>query len=101
MKIQIDTTSKTIKLEENVKLSALVETLDKFFPNQEWKEFTLETNTTISYWSNPVIIREYPRPYYTPWYGTEKVYMSSADRNSNYSLKAGIYNVEVEDKLLM
>lgn len=53
MKIQLDTTQKTIKIEEQVKLSKLVETLERLLPKGEWKEFTLETNTTISYWSNP------------------------------------------------
>lgn len=74
MKLQIDTTYKTIKVEESVKLSKLVETLKRLFPNNEWKDFTLETNTTIEHWSSPIIIKEYietekrVNPYTYPWY---------------------------------
>lgn len=107
MKIQLDTTLKTIKVEESVKLSKLIETLKKLLPNNEWKDFTLETNTVISYWSNPIIIKEYPvypqRPYWQPWYnqpqytssiGKMSAEYKSANNLNTMQLKSGKYNVE-------
>jgi len=116
MKIQLDTEKKTIKLESSVEMSKLIETLNKLFPNKEWKKFTLETNTTIQNWNSPIVIHEhhdvYPRPYWQPWYSV--VGMTNADYkvtgnnqvlnmgtnaikgtiNSLTSLKAGVFNVE-------
>ena len=101
MKIQFDTDNKTIKLESEVLLSKLVETLNKLLPNGEWKKFTLQTNTVIQHWSNPVVIREYPTyPTYPryPWYGMEVTAgRHTAEykvNNSSLELKSGVYNVE-------
>lgn len=109
MKIQLDTTNKTIKLESDVQLQKLVNTLEKLLPKGEWKSFTLETNTVIERWSNPIIIRE--RPYYYPYREYPWVYcntdlnkgeslsMKSVDTlsqvNADYKLNAGVFNVEV------
>ena len=108
MKIQLDTTNKTVKIEENIKVSKLIATLKKLLP-EDWKEFTLEAHTTINNWSFPYIIREYPvypKPYYPnyPWYySTTKgssLTMSSGNMSASnkisadYSLKSGVYNVE-------
>ena len=41
MKIQLDTTLKTIKLESDVKISDLIKILKKLLPDGEWKTFTL------------------------------------------------------------
>ena len=105
MKIQLDIENKTIKLEENVKLDTLVKTLNKLLPG-EWKNFTLETNTTISYWTNPIIYKEIIKEkeqYYPsyPWYCTTNGSggvggnSSTSGCNTGYSLKQGVYNVEV------
>lgn len=93
MRIQLDTTNKTIKLENSVSLKEFFSKIKKLLPNNEWQQFTLETNTTITYWSNPIVIeRTYPRwewePYKSPWY------VSSSGVKADYSLKAGTYNVE-------
>lgn len=66
MKLQINTTEKTIKVEEKVNLKELLDNVKKLFPNNEWKEYTLETNTVINWTSNPIIIRDYTYPHY-PW----------------------------------
>lgn len=114
MRLQIDTGRKTIKVDEAVKIDKLVATLRKMFPNDEWKEFTLETNTTIQYWTNPVIIKEYPRPYYQewPWYkggsytatrgsaGSGTLHADYKDVSVDNQIKSlsvtpGIYNVQV------
>ena len=100
MKLQIDTTVKTIKIEENIKFSKLIETLKKLFPNNEWKDFTLETNTTINHWSNPIVIREYPRPYEYPWYSGQHTYgireaTITNDLKPTMQLCAGSFNVQI------
>lgn len=107
MKLQLDTTSKTIKIEQDVLLSKLIETLDSILPNKEWKKYTLETATVIEHWHSPTVIREYvPRPAY-PWWGAPITYMSSNREDhlmavkasavdTNYSLKSGVFNVEVK-----
>lgn len=86
MKLQLDTTNKTIKLESNVKISALLETLKKLFPNNEWKEFSLETNVTINNWNTPIVIqKEIPWRQYPWYYGENKI---------NTIMCKGNYNVE-------
>lgn len=68
MKIQIDTEKKTIKIESSILAKELFKGLDKLFPNKEWKEYTLETNTTIVGWTNPFYVN-YPFHYPSyPWY---------------------------------
>jgi hypothetical protein len=109
MKIQLDTQNKTIQLEQEVVLSTLIETLEKLLPNGEWKDFTLETNTVIHQWSNPVVIPSvipypvppYPRPSW-PWYSSTRLESNlhpaddqgSAGRNSTMMLKKGVYNIQ-------
>lgn len=66
MKMQIDTTAKTIKIEGAVKLSVLFDQLQKFFPGGEWEDYDLQTNTVINNWASPIIIN---KPYPYPWTG--------------------------------
>ena len=109
MKIPLDTENKTIKLEKDVVLAKLIETLEKLLPNGEWKEFTLETNTVIHQWSNPVVIPSvmpypgptYPRPYW-PWYSSTRLESNlhpaddkgSTGMTSNMMLNKGVYNIQ-------
>lgn len=75
MKFQIDTTQKTIKIEEEVNLGELFEKLEIMFPNQLWKEYKLEVSV-ITNWTNPIIITNPPtypyypttQPYYLPYW---------------------------------
>jgi len=101
MKIQLDTTNKTIKLDEDVLLSKLVETLNKLLPNKEWHKFTLQTNTVFEHWTSPIYIEKYIKPYepYNTW---QPWYWSSSSINDNKvlcenkaELKSGLYNVEI------
>lgn len=109
MKIQLDTTLKIIKIEESVNLNDLFEMLNKILPNDEWKTFKIETNTTIEWRSNPIIIdRYYPRRYVWPWWETQPTVTYSNTINTSgehgelkddiiYSsgkLKKGIYQIE-------
>jgi len=103
MKLQIDTSKKTIKLEESVKLDSLIKTLKQLFPNNEWKQFTLETNTVINNWNRPVVIeliKTYPTYPRYPWYdwssGGHSGYSSSSTmpKTDKPMLLSGQYNVE-------
>lgn len=114
MKLQLDTENKKIKLESTVKLKDLVKTLNSLFPNKEWKDYDLETNTTIVGWTNPIIINPpYYQPYWErPWVvttmGLSKVNALMADmpkgtmlsslssQSGDYKIKSGIYNVDIK-----
>lgn len=97
MKIQLDTTNKTIKVEEKVNLKELLDAVKKLFPNNEWKEYSLETNTVINWSSNPIIIRDYTYPTYpwinTPYYGTTAGNITYTN-NAVTTAQLGIYCVE-------
>jgi hypothetical protein len=94
MKIQLDTTNKSIKVESDVKFSELIKALEKILPKGEWKEFTLETNAVISHWHEPIIIKKYLpyEPFPQPWI----TWSTSGDTRptADYSLKSGIFNIE-------
>ena len=66
MKIQIDTIAKTIKVEGRVKLADLFDQLQSFFPNGEWEDYDIETNTVIQ-WSNPIVIERDIYRHVWPW----------------------------------
>ena len=97
MKIQLDTTNKTIKLEDRVEFSELIKTLNKLLPKGEWKKFTLETHTVINNWASPVVFPLYPiyksPPREIPWYTAT---WDGVDKNDRCQLKAGTYNIETK-----
>ncbi len=61
MKLQLDTTAKTIKISEKVNLSEFMEMIKQILPGETWKEYSIEV-TTIFEWSNPWIIQPYTTP---------------------------------------
>lgn len=107
MKLQLDTQNKTVKIEGTVNLEELFETLKRFLPKGEWKQFSLEANTTIE-WVNPITVPYYPyyplNPY--PWWdspyritraGVDYVdYQKSMEppSGSDYSLKKGTFCIQ-------
>lgn len=117
MKLQINTSEKTLKLEERVNLHELFKLAKQLFPNDEWKEYNLETNTTILNWGNPIVIDRYPvypspltQPY-TPFWWQSPTYICGAttagitagstnvtggDSNAGtYTASNGVYNLEI------
>jgi hypothetical protein len=99
MKIQLDTTAKTIKVEESVNLGSLTETLERLLPNGAWKEFKLEANVQIN-WANPIIIDRYypPYHYWQPWYTTNGMDLTvQCDGGGSFqpNLQNGVYNCHV------
>lgn len=103
MKIQIDTTLKTIKLEESANLGELAEILNKLLPNNLWKEYKLETNTIINNWTSPTIIYRDRWPYYmsAPWFNNEILITCNTGTAGNYNTgntfttTSGVYNLEL------
>jgi|SRR6478609_2509133 len=81
MNIQIDTKEKTIKLSETVSLKELEDVLHKLFPNNEWREYKLETNTIIYNWSSPIIIERNNYPIY-PYWNTPNFFVGSSGTSS-------------------
>ena len=67
MKIQIDFTLKTIKLESNVNLGKFVETMQEMF--SDWKEYKILTNTKIEWVSYPTYY-----PPNNPWIHRGNIY---------------------------
>ena len=92
MKLQIDTENKTIKVDENVLFGDLVKVLNKLLP-KEWRNYTLESNTTIYSWY----------PHYTYYYPTiepikwEVTCGATNDYKEQGGITTSIYNVEVLD----
>lgn len=65
MKIQLDTTYKKIRIEEEVNLGEFVKILAKLLPNNEWKQYKIES-AIIAHWFNPFVIQPYyVQPYFT------------------------------------
>ena len=97
MKLQIDTNKKTIKIEESINLFDLMNTLNQLFPNDSWKEYSLES-ATITNWINPTYIQPhtiiFERPYYRPF----EVYCGTSN-STNYvntlSSSNTIHNIEL------
>ena len=102
MKLQIDTKEKTIKVEDKINLKELMNGLKKLLPNGEWEKYSLETNTIIYNWRDPIIIYKdwpvYPLPQpYTPLpYKWPDIICGTGNASTYYSetSKNGIYNVD-------
>jgi len=108
MKLQLDTTAKTIKLEEGVLLGEFFEKIMVILPNDSWKEFKLLAETKIE-WINPypIIIKEiqpwvypsypvypvYPTYPWITWYGTTG---EARGEIPAYTYNAGVYNIDIQ-----
>lgn len=96
MKLQLDTDKKTIRIDGNVELKELLESLEKLLPKGLWKEFTLENNPLI-HWESPIIIQEKHIPYWpTPiWINTPTVMpLKNYEVFCSNNLKSGTFNIE-------
>lgn len=115
LKLQLDTTKKTIKIDEDVKLTKLMSVVKRLLPNGEWMDFTLQTNTVIEHWTQPYrwYWNEPVYPWYTPvTYTATNLSLSSGSgpipmgtsSNTNAmigsgtlaTLTSGVYNIEVK-----
>jgi hypothetical protein len=110
MKIQLDTTNKTIKVEGNILLGEFIDKIKIILPKKEWKTFILIPDITISNWINPIIIPWvtpvyptvpiYPTYPYYPWITceTSKTKYSGGQISSGITVEynPGIYNIEIQ-----
>jgi len=92
MNIQINTSEKTIKLSETVSLKELEDVLFKLFPNNEWREYKLETNTVIYNWSSPIIIERDNYPFYPYWYNKPSIQLCGSGGISTCSAGSNTLN---------
>lgn len=87
MKIQFDTTSKTIRIEERVNLGEFIEKMEMLLPNEQWKEFKLEV-TVLTNWINPIIIEKpipFTNPYKPFWY--QQPYTTHSFEPNTYNIQ--------------
>lgn len=109
MKIQLDTDQKTIKIESDVTLQKLVETLESMLPGGKWKEFTLKTNVTVNWGSNSIIHHfehhhdhwAQPVPWVTYVGKNNAINVNALDgskamsiNDATYALNPGVYNIK-------
>jgi len=100
MRIQIDTSAKTIRIEESVKLPELFSMIKKLLPNDEWKNYSLES-AVINNWWNPIYIDRYvpiiplvnPNPLIPPFYTTCEVNVGNG--NAATSVPGSTYCIEM------
>lgn len=82
MKIQLDYDNKKISLEDSTDLGLFIKTIKKILP--DWKDWILETQTTI-YWNNPHIIYPEPQPTIVePW--QQEKWIVTCDTNQHESV---------------
>ena len=86
MKLQIDTTAKTIKVEGSVKFDDLIKVLNKLLP-KEWRSYSLESEHSFIYWADP--IPYYP---YRPWRIGDVTYTATGE---SVPSTVTCYNIEV------
>lgn len=84
MKFQIDTTAKTIKLEESASVVKLLNILKSMFPD-DWEDYKILTNTTIVYTPYRSIF----------WNGSAPILWGNTPytTNSQYTLLSGKTNL--------
>lgn len=103
MKLQLDTTNKTIQIEQDVNLQEMFDLLERLLPDGLWKEFTLIThqNTMIinSPIVTPIIIDRYPTYPTYPWITYDT---NSANKSNNIKMDAklvsdnAVYSIETK-----
>lgn len=81
MKLQIDTDKKTIKIEEKINLGELIDKLSMLFPNDLYKEYSIES-TNITNWVNPIYIQPYQTIWDRPYYNNFEVYCGTTNSSN-------------------
>lgn len=94
MKLQLDTTNKTILIDQEVTFGDLLDTLEALLPNGRWADYKLIPNQTIQWTTYPMYTPNIqpltsPTPDY-PWIVTSNV------SESSYQIKDGVYNISID-----
>lgn len=90
MKLQLDTTNKTILIDQEVTFGDLLDTLETLLPNGKWAEYKLIPNTTVDWtigypmYTPNIQPLTNPAPDY-PWIVTSEV--------QDYHIKYGVFNI--------
>ncbi len=105
MKIQLDTTSKIIRIDETVNLGELHEMLEKFLPDGAWKQFKLEP-TIIQKFHNPIVIDRWRPSFPYPWWHQPSIMYQGTTQSSTglaqpgktltNQLNKGVYNLSID-----
>lgn len=106
MKFTLDTTNKTIRLEDTVSIDEFFKLMTKLLPRAEWSEFTVISNT-VYITQDPIQIPVLPynpiQPWQplTPWYDQPWITITGGDTTNadgsnpkTYSLNSGIYAID-------
>ena len=98
MRIQLDTTEKTITIEEDVNLHNFYEQINSLLPNGLWREFTLKVSV-IKEWENPISIPNIsnPQPYHpqSPYDNPYSPVWYTNGSTDNFLLNDGVYNITI------
>jgi len=90
MKLQIDTFTRRVRIEEEVNLYRLFEIINAVFPDKSWVDFTIESSPIVANeWVNPIVIDGIVHNIDTnhPW----------VKKKSFSTTGEGVYNVEVNN----
>ncbi len=105
MKIQLDTTSKIIRVNEPVNLKELFDLLNKILPNDDWHGYALEGNTVIQNWTSPIVVTPYIQPQSYPWWNPNPIIYGDTlpvweprtfGSTENPPINQIVYNLEVQ-----
>ncbi len=90
MKIQLDTNQKTIRVEESVNLNEFMKAVKNLFPNNEWKEYRIETNTVINWGTYPIY---YEPQKFTPYWWEQPYTICDGKTVTTGERVYGVYNI--------
>ncbi len=90
MKIQLDFTNKIITIESNINLFDFVKKIKVILP--DWKDWTLNNNNSVIYWTNPI---EYAP--YKPFDPISWPIITYQTNDNNQTHDNNIYCLDVSD----
>jgi hypothetical protein len=91
MKLQLDTTNKTILIDQEVTFGDLLDTLEEILPNGRWAEYKLIPNQTL-HWTTYQMYTPNIQPLTNPVPDYPWIVTANAQDNS-YDVKPGIFNI--------
>jgi len=92
MKIRLDTTTKTIQIEESVNIGELIETLEKLLGPDKWKAFRLQITSELNWNPYPIYIEPRQKDWWHyPWFRYDTPNDSTAPR-----LEGGTFDVTIQ-----
>ena len=93
MKIRLDTTTKTIQIEESVNIGEFIGTLENLLGPDKWKDFRLQIISELNWNPNPTYIdRRQKDWWHYPWFRYDTPNDSTAPR-----LELGTFGIAMKD----